>query len=183
MDGVEMRELRSLMGWSQQDLADHLDRHRLTIVQDERGYRLKGGTPVVIPKVVDLACVALVAGLSTYSEVFYLVDEGEDNCGGRETLAKTLLPEGKVDAALRQTAINNLRRRKVIADFDHSFFFLWSDLRPLLAQIKQWLSSHDVSHILGTTLNRDMPGEGIAVLDIPDRDQRLEFKMRWIGGV
>jgi transcriptional regulator with XRE-family HTH domain len=62
MTGMEMREIRERLGWSQQRLAQELGMSLSRIVDYERGStRGVPQHPVVIPKVVELALEALSA--------------------------------------------------------------------------------------------------------------------------
>ena len=171
LDGSEMKDLRLRLGMSQQELADALGQHRLTIVQYERGFRHKDKKAIAISKVVEMACLALWGGLSSYEEVF----------GGEVSEQQQVLPEHAVPESMRARALRVLERRGVRVGLVR-YFFPWARFRPLWPEIDTWCQEHSPGHKLHTVLNIDQFGGGIAVLELPESPANVHFKLRWISG-
>lgn len=167
-----MRDLRVRLGMSQQELADALGQHRLTVVQYERGFRHKDKKAIEIPKVVEMACLALWAGLPSYGEVF----------GGKVPEEQQMLPGGAVPEAMRARALRVLERRGASIR-SVSFFFPWARFRPLWPEIDEWCRENALDCKLYTILNIDQFGGGVAVLDFSEEISAVAFKIRWVGGV
>lgn len=56
MEARDFKRWRHAMTWSQQEAADALDMSRASVANYEAGKRSEDGRPVLIPKVVELAC-------------------------------------------------------------------------------------------------------------------------------
>jgi len=69
MEPQDFRTLRTNLGWTQQQLADKLGMTRRAIQQYEAGER-PDGTPVKIPKHVELALASLVLGVAEFNGHF-----------------------------------------------------------------------------------------------------------------
>lgn len=178
MNGAELKDLRLRLGFSQQEMAEALDQHRLTITAYERGFRHKDKAPVAIPRVVELACLALWAGIGSYEQAFAPVEPGDASNQGEAGL---MLPEHAVSTTLQQGALRVLAKRGIEVGPER-YFFPWADLRPIWAEVDLWCRESLSGHKLHTVLNRDQAGGGIAVLEFPDANARFHFKVRWVGG-
>src|SRR5688572_16761663 len=130
MSGGEMRKLRQRLGLTQQEFADALEVNRLTILQYERGFRSSDRKAVLIPRIVEMACLALWARLPSYKEAL-----GDIGASDRER-AQTLPPDAVPDA-LKSMAIRKLKQRGVeLGKF--TFFFPWNTVRDLWGEIDEW---------------------------------------------
>lgn len=172
MTGKEMRAVRLGLGLSQQEFADELGQHRLTIVQYERGFRSKDKMPSEIPRVVELACAAIWAGLNGVEKI-------DDDTG--ECLEIKELPVNAVPDPHKSRAIRALERRKVKL-LEVRMFFPWSIFRKFWPRISAWADDNEIKVLLHTVLYRDEVGEGVAVLMFPDRTIAAAFRLVWTGG-
>lgn len=68
MSPDQFKAWRKRMGLNQAKAAEALGISKSSVELYERGVRRDDGRPVVIPKAVELACAALVAGITEYTE-------------------------------------------------------------------------------------------------------------------
>lgn len=172
MDGSQMKDIRLRMGLNQQEFADALGQHRVTIVQYERGFRDKDRTPVKIPKVVELACLALWVGMTSYKDVFL----------GKDVLSPGVISAELVADGIRQNALLALERRGIDVG-KNVLFFPWEKLKLLWSDMQKWCKEFDIEIKMHPVFNVDARNEGIAVLEFA-RDEGLGyFHLRWTPDV
>lgn len=167
-----MRALRQRLGLNQQELADALGQHRLTIVQYERGIRSKDKKPVEIPRVVELACAAIWAGVDCIEL---------DSVEPEDANQRVSLPDNAISEPHKAQALRALEKRGVKI-LENRLFFPWSSFKRAWPHVSFWADQNDIELIFHNVLYRDEVGEGVSVLMFPQKNTDFMFKLRWIAG-